>query len=114
VDALVAGSLNVLGLLKSISRPVTPPAKPVFVATGARAQADGPGMFFATAKRDAMVKEGDVIGETTDYVGRATGQIKAPATGLVTFIRGVPSMWRGATLANISPVLTTVPPYRRP
>jgi len=114
VDALVDGSLNVLGSLKMIARKSTPLAKPVFVGTGARAQADGPGMFFAKAKRNTMVKEGDVIGETTDYVGRVTGQIKAPATGLVTFIRGVPSMWKGATLANISPVLATVPPYQKP
>ena len=55
-----------------------------------------------------------VIGYTTDYVGRKTGEIKAPVTGLVTFIRGVPSMWQGATLANVSPVLPSVPPYSKP
>ena len=76
--------------------------------------ADGPGMFYATAKRDTIVKEGDVLGYTTDYVGRRTGEIKAPVAGLITFIRGVPSMWQGATLANVSPILVTVPPYKKP
>ena len=71
-------------------------------------------MFFAKARRDTIVKEGDVIGETTDYAGRVTGQVKAPTSGLITFIRGVPSMWQGATLANVSPVLTTVPAYVKP
>ena len=71
-------------------------------------------MFFATAKRDTIVQAGTVVGYTTDYVGRRTGDITAPVTGLVTFIRGVPSMWQGATLVNISPVLTTVPAYKKP
>jgi hypothetical protein len=60
------------------------------------------------------VKEGDALGYTTDYLGRRTGEIKAPVAGLVTFIRGVPSMWPGATLANVSPILTSVPPYKKP
>ncbi len=115
VDALVEGSLNVLSSLKMIGRPVTRRANPlVFVTTGSRVAAEGPGMFYAKAKRNTIVKEGDVIGETTDYVGRVTGRIKSPASGLITFIRGVPSMWPGATLANVAPVLTTVPPYKKP
>ena len=115
VDALIEGSLNVLSSLKMIARPVAKRATPlVFVSAGERAQAAGPGMFFAKAKRSAVVKEGDVVGETTDYAGRPTGQIKAPVGGLITFIRGVPSMWPGATLANVSPVLATVPPYKKP
>jgi len=114
VNALIEGSLNVLGALKMIPRTFTPLAKPTYVSSGARAQASAPGMFFAKVKRDALVNEGDVIGETTDYAGRPTGQVKAPATGLVTFIRGVPSMWPEATLANVSPVLTAVPAYQKP
>jgi predicted deacylase len=115
VDALIDGSLNVLSSLKLIARPVTKRANPlVFVSTGSRVAAEGPGMFFAKAKRNTIVKEGEVIGETTDYVGRVTGEVKSPATGLITFIRGVPSMWQGATLANVSPVLATVPPYKKP
>jgi predicted deacylase len=114
VDALVNGCLNVLGSLKMIARTVTPVAKPVWVTGGTRVAADKPGMFFATAARDTIVHEGDSIGYTTDYVGRQTGTVRSPVTGLVTFIRGVPSMWSGATLANVSPVLAAVPPYKKP
>ena len=114
VDALVNGCLNVLGALKMTSRAVKPVARPVWVTGGTRVAAEGGGMFYATAKRDTIVKEGDVLGYTTDYVGRRTGEIKAPVAGLVTFIRGVPSTWQGATLANVSPILTTVPPYKKP
>jgi len=114
VDALVTGSLNILGALKMLDRPVKPIAKPVFVTGGSRVQAERPGMFYATAKRDTVVREGEAIGYTTDYVGRRTGEVKAPVAGLVTFIRGVPSMWQGATLVNVSPILTTVLPYKKP
>jgi predicted deacylase len=114
VDALVNGCLNVLGSLKMITRPVTPVAKPVFIEGGSRVTAQSPGMFYATAKRDTIVQSGTSVGYTTDYVGRRTGDITAPVTGLVTFIRGVPSMWQGATLANVWPILATVPPYRKP
>ena len=114
VDALVAGCLNVLGSLKMIARPVKPLPKLIFVTAGSRAQADGPGMFYPTVKRDAIVREGDVIGYTTDYVGRKLADIKAPTAGLVTFIRPVPSMWQGATLANVSPILAEAGPYKKP
>jgi hypothetical protein len=114
VNALVSGCLNVLGSLKMIARPVTPVAKPVYVSGGSRVAADKAGMFFATAARDTVVREGAVVGYTTDYVGRRTGEVRAPVAGLVTFIRGVPSMWSGATLVNISPILAAPPPYKRP
>jgi len=93
---------------------VKPVASPVWVTGGSRVAADKPGMFFATADRDTIVKEGAAIGYTTDYLGRRTGDVRAPVAGLITFIRGVPSMWSGATLANVSPILTTVPPYKKP
>jgi uncharacterized protein len=114
VDALVAGCLNVLGSLRMTTRAVTPLAKPVWVSGGSRVQADAAGMFFATAKRDTLVAEGAVLGYTTDYVGRRTGEVRSPTAGLITFIRGVPSMWQGATLANVSPVLPSPPPYQKP
>jgi hypothetical protein len=114
VKALVDGCLNVLGSLKMIARPVTPLAKPVWVTAGSRVAADRTGMFFATVARDTLVAEGAVVGYTTDYVGRRTGDVKAPVAGLVTFIRGVPSMWIGATLVNVSPILPEPPPYKKP
>jgi predicted deacylase len=106
--------LNVLGSLKMIPRAVRAIARPVFVSGGSRVQAERAGMFFASARRDTVVHEGDIIGYTTDYLGRRTGEITAPVGGLITFIRGVPSMWPGATLVNVSPILDKVPPYKKP
>ena len=61
-----------------------------------------------------LVKQGQVVGHTTDLLGRSTGDVVAPVAGLVTFIRGVPSMARGATLVNIAPVLDAPAPWKMP
>jgi predicted deacylase len=115
VDPLIEGSLNVLGTLGMIDRPVQPVSHPVWVSGGSRVAADRPGMFYATVDRGAFVNQGTRIGYTTDYLGRMTGNVLSPTSGVVTFIRGVPSTWANATLANISPVLSDPPPaYQKP
>jgi uncharacterized protein len=114
IDALIDGSLNVLGALGMIDRKVHPISRPFYVDAGSRVAAQSPGMFYATVGRGARVVKNQVIGYTTDYVGRRTGVIAAPVAGVVTFIRGVPSMWNGATLVNVSQVLKTVPAWKKP
>jgi hypothetical protein len=115
VSALVDGSLNVLGALNMISRKVTPLSHPTWLdGAGSRVAADSAGVFFAAVPRDTRVKKGQVIGHTTDFLGRPTGEVVAPIEGLVTFVRGVPSMWPKATLVNIAPVLTAPKPWALP
>jgi predicted deacylase len=97
-----------------IGRKITPMTKVTYVSGGSRVAAEKPGMFFATVKRDTVVAANAVVGYTTDYLGRKTGDVRAPVAGLVTFIRGVPSMWTGATLVNVSPILPMLPGYKKP
>jgi predicted deacylase len=112
---LIEGSLNVLGSLGMIKRTVTPVAHPVWLdGAGARVAADSAGVFFPAVARDTRVKKGQVIGHTTDFLGRPTGDIGAPIDGLVSFIRGVPSVWPHATLVNILPVLAAPNPWALP
>jgi predicted deacylase len=115
LTSLVDGSLNVLGALKMLDRPTRPIAHPVWLnGAGARIAADSAGMFFASVDRDVRVTKGQVLGYTTDFLGHRTGEIRSPIDGLVTFIRGVPSMWPKATLANVLPVLSEVPAWQAP
>ena len=115
VTSLVEGSLNVLGALGMLPRAVKPLARVTWLAgAGARVAADSAGMFFATVARDTRVHAGDAIGYTTDYLGRRTGEVRAPIDGLVTFVRGVPSMWPKATLVNVAPVLDAPGPWTKP
>jgi hypothetical protein len=71
-------------------------------------------MFFAAVPRDERVKKDQVVGYTTDYLGRKTGDVRAPIEGLVTFIRGVPSMWPRATLVNVAPIMSAPPTWAKP
>lgn len=115
LNALVEGSLNVLGELKMLARPVTRVQHPTWLAgAGARVAADSAGVFFPAVARDTRVTKGQIVGHTTDFVGRPTGDVRAPTDGLVTFIRGVPSMWPRATLVNIAPVLKEPGPWTAP
>ena len=114
VGKLMFGSFNVLAALGMLDRKPVAMKRIVWLGSGSRVAADSAGMFYAAVPRDTRVKKGDLLGRTTDYWGRPTGEVRSPEDGVVTFIRGVPSMWPRATLANVSPVLTTVPPWRAP
>ena len=114
VDMLVKGSLRILGSMHMTSDKANSMSRATWLGAAQRAGADKPGMFFATVQRDSKVKAGQVLGYTTDYVGRRTGTVTAPVEGLVGFIRGVPSMWTGATLASVLPILKTVPAWVKP
>jgi predicted deacylase len=106
LNALIDGSLNVLGELKMIARPASHVQHPTWLAgAGARVAADSAGVFFPAVARDTRVTKGQIVGHTTDFLGRPTGDVRAPIDGLVTFIRGVPSMWPRATLVNVAPIL---------
>ncbi len=114
VGQLIDGCLNVMGSLKMLERQARPVERPVYVDGGARVAADSAGMFFQTVARGTYVAEGMKVGYSTDYLGRPTGDVRSPAAGVVTFIRGVPSVWKGATLVNVARVLPEVPPYQKP
>ncbi|HEX3867117.1 MAG TPA: succinylglutamate desuccinylase/aspartoacylase family protein [Gemmatimonadaceae bacterium] len=117
VDALVDGSLGVLGELGMLRRAPRHVARMVWLGgntAGARVAADSAGVFIPLVARDARVKKGQIVGRTTDFLGRPTGDVLAPNDGLVTFIRGVPSMWPKATLVNVLPILPILPAWQRP
>ena len=122
VALLVDGSLNVLGVLRMIVRAPHVAKRTTWLGSAgkaggnwsARVVADSAGVFIATAKRDQRVKKGNPIGYTTDYLGRRTADITSPIDGLITFIRGVPSMWPRATLVNVAPVLAAPPAWIAP
>jgi predicted deacylase len=114
VELLVRGALRVLGSMHMTSDRASPMSKATWMGSPVRVGADKPGMFVAMVTRDTKVKTGQPLGYLTDYLGRRTAQITSPIDGLVGFIRGVPSVWAGATLANVSPLLKEPPAYVKP
>jgi predicted deacylase len=112
---LTDGSLNVLAALHMLDRTWHPVRDPIWLdGAGPRVMADSLGFFFATVDRDVRVTKGQPVGYTTDLLGSKTGDILSPADGLVSFIRGVPSMWPRATLVTVLPILPEPPPWKAP
>ncbi len=109
VNKLVDGCLNVLQ-----DRPEAGTTTPIWLGSGTRLRADAPGMWSPAVRGGAYVTAGMRLGAMTDYLGRNAKEIRSPASGIVTFIRGVPSVWKDATLANVSPVLAEPGAYQKP
>jgi predicted deacylase len=115
VTALVSGCQNVLAALKMTAGVVPTMTKAVYVGSDLRVRSEKPGMFYKSVERGSYVVKGQKVGHLTDYVGREMGDVVAPQSGIVTFIRPVPSAGVGATLATVTLLYgETPPPYKKP
>jgi predicted deacylase len=105
VSLLVAGVQHVMMYLKMIPgpSPVPTPTNPVWVEVTAVAS-DYNGVFFPQVSRDARVVKGDRIGVVRDYWNRTIAEITAPESGIVMFVRALPSLKKGDTIASIGVV----------
>jgi len=101
---LSAGVRNVMAYLKMGGAIAAPVRTPIWVDPVVTVAADRDGMFHPTVDRDAHVTKGARIGVITDYVNRQLQEITAPETGIIMFIRALPSLKKGDTLASIGVV----------
>lgn len=104
VNALVEGCLSVMRYLKMIRGTPRAVENPVWIEKVATIASEQTGVFYPLVKRGAYVEQGMKIGYVTDYVGRTIFEARAPASGVVLFIRAVPSMTKGETVANVGVV----------
>jgi predicted deacylase len=101
---LVRGVHNVMGHLKMTTRAAPPVKNPVWVETLITIAAEQNGMFRPAVDRDAHVVKGAKIGVVTDYVNHQLQEITAPGAGIIMFIRALPSLKKGDTIASIGVV----------
>jgi uncharacterized protein len=101
VTLLVDGCLNVMRHLKMLPGSVTPVARPTWIETLVSVTAERDGVFHPSADRDARVVKGAKIGAVTDYLNRPLQEVLAPESGIILFIRAVPSVMKGDTMASI-------------
>ncbi len=59
------------------------------------------GIFYPLVKRVTYVEAGMKVGYVTDYLGRVIFETRAPVAGVVLYVCAVPSMTKGAAIANI-------------
>jgi uncharacterized protein len=74
---------------------------PVWIERIASITSEATGIFNAQVARGTYVQKGMKVGTVTDYVGRVLIEAHAPESGVVLFIRAVPSTTKGETIANI-------------
>jgi len=101
VKALVDGCVNVMRYLKMMEGAPHAIEAPVWIEAIAPIVSDVNGIFYPLVKRGAYVQKGMQVGYVTDYLGKTIFEAKAPESGVVLFIRAVPSMTKGETIANI-------------
>ncbi|HSY50129.1 MAG TPA: M14 family metallopeptidase [Thermoanaerobaculia bacterium] len=110
VEALTRGCFNVMRFLKMLPGAATPVESPVWIEKVESVNSDQTGIFYPLVKRGTFVAQGMRLGYVTDYVGKTILDAHAPVAGVVTFIRAVPSMTKGETIANIGVVAQQPPP----
>jgi predicted deacylase len=104
LNALINGCLNVMRYLKMLPGTPTMVEHPVWIEKVATLASDQTGMFYPLVKRGTYVEQGMRVGYVTDYVGKVIFEARAPVAGVVLYVCAVPSMTKGATVANIGVV----------
>jgi predicted deacylase len=104
VNALVSGCLSVMRYLQILPGVPTVVEHPVWIERVAAIASGQTGMFSPLVKRGAYVAQGTLVGYVTDYFGKTVFEARAPEAGVVLFVRAVPSMTKGETIANIGVV----------
>jgi predicted deacylase len=105
LNALINGCLNVMRYLKML--PDQPPMveHPVWIEKVVTIASDQTGIFYPLVKRGTYVEQGMKVGYVTDYLGKVIFEARAPVAGVVLYVCAVPSMTKGATIANVGVVV---------
>ena len=104
LNALVNGCLGVMRYLKMLPGAPAVIEHPVWVEKVVTIASEQTGMFYPLVKRGAYVEQGMKVGYVTDYLGKVIFEARAPVAGVVLYVCAVPSMTKGATIANIGVV----------
>lgn len=104
VNALVNGCLNVMRYLKMLPGAPLMIEHPVWIEKVVTLASDQTGVFYPLVKRGTYVEQGMKVGYVTDYLGKVIFEARAPVAGVVLYVCAVPSMTKGATIANIGVV----------
>jgi predicted deacylase len=104
LNALINGCLSVMRYLKMLPGQPAMVERPVWFEKVVTLASEQTGMFYPVIKRGTYVEAGMKIGYVTDYVGKVIFEARAPVSGVVLYVCAVPSMTKGATIANIGVV----------
>jgi len=103
VKTLADGVMRDMGHLKMTRQAAAPVRSPVWVEV-VSVSADRDGMFHPAVDRDSHVAKGAKLGSVTDYLNRPLQDIVSPEAGIVMFVRALPSLRKGDTIASVGVV----------
>jgi predicted deacylase len=66
------------------------------------------GILYPKVEPDQVVEKGEILGQVTDFFGKAIGKITAPIGGVVLYIVATPPITQGQPVACIG-TATTMP-----
>lgn len=101
VEALVRGTFSVMRYLKMLPGAPSPVENPVWIESLHNVTSEATGLFRPLVERGRYVNKGMKIGVITDFFGRVLAEARAPESGVVLYIRAVPSATTGETLASV-------------
>lgn len=104
VAVLVNGSLNVMRHLKMLPGTPATVEHPVWIDHLADVVSEQSGIFYPLVKRGGYVEAGMRVGYVTDYVGKVIFEARAQEAGVVLYIRAVPSISKGTSIASVGVV----------
>jgi predicted deacylase len=104
LNALINGCLNVMRYLKMLPGQPAMIEHPVWIEKVVTIASDQTGIFYPLVKRGTYVEQGMKVGYVTDYVGKTIFEARAPVAGILLYVCAVPSMTKGATIANVGVV----------
>ncbi len=101
IEVLARGCLSVMRYLKMLPGQPERIEHPVWIESVETIASERNGIFYPLVRRGSYVAAGMAVGYLTDYVGNKILEFRAPAAGVVLFVRAMPSMTKGETIANI-------------
>ena len=104
LNALFNGCLNVMRYLKMLPGQPAMVEHPVWIEKVVTVASDQTGIFYPLVKRGTYIEQGMKVGYVTDYLGKVIFEARAPVAGVVLYVCAVPSMTKGATIANVGVV----------
>src|SRR6476660_6654044 len=104
LNALINGCLNVMRFLRMLPGQPQIIEHPVWIEKVVTVASEQNGIFYPSVKRGTYVEQGMKIGYVTDYVGKTIFEARAPTAGIILYVCAVPSMTKGATIANLGVV----------
>jgi predicted deacylase len=106
MGSLLNGCLSVLRYFKILPGEPYKIENPVWIQKVETITSEQVGVFRPLVKRGMYVQQGMRVGYVADYLGKTIFEVRAPVAGVVLFIRAVPSLVKGDTIANIGVVAT--------